>query len=483
MFQGGKLDLYFVKRPLVERYAEGLPEASAGAVSLLDRRVLPDGMPVVLGVDMRPVEPLCSWFRHLAYLGRDPETMRSYAYVALRLADYLAFRGRDLLSATEGDLVAYRRQRLELQAVPIGPETWDRESSTVNGLFGWLRETGHLTHGPLRMPKAYGSGMFHGMQVRHLALEQYLFLRDVGLGGQRPDGEVDSAFRGGFPHRNRAAAELALMTGMRKREWSTVLVPELARLPGGAAEFTLQACAKYGRRRDVYAPAGPLDLVDTFVLLERAEIVERSAARLARRHRELFVVDTVDEYRGRLRGVLAGQRRSFLIARMPPALRRITVRECPGGLEAMALFVGQGGLMLTASSWDRIRRHAWDRMVAFAEHEPAPMLPRKPWRFHDLRHTFALRLLKHLTQMLIERELQRADRRPLVTLAEHISLNPLLIVQRALGHASPRTTYEYLSYLEDPMNYVDDAFRAWSDSDGASYAEIALQLLAGESHA
>jgi integrase len=111
------------------------------------------------------------------------------------------------------------------------------------------------------------------------------------------------------------------------------------------------------------------------------------------------------------------------------------------------------------------------------------MLPRKPWRFHDLRHTFALRLLKHLTQMLIERELQRADRRPLVTLAEHISLNPLLIVQRALGHASPRTTYEYLSYLEDPMNYVDDAFRAWSDSDGASYAEIALQLLAGESHA
>ncbi|MCX4598099.1 hypothetical protein OG819_53975 [Streptomyces sp. NBC_01549] len=227
MFQGGKLDLYFVKRPLVERYAEGLPEASAGAVSLVDRRVLPDGMPVVLGADMNPVEPLCSWFRHLAYLGRDPETMRSYAYVVLRLADYLAFRGRDLLSATEGDLVAYRRQRLELRAVPIGPETWDRESSTVNGLFAWLRKAGHLTHGPLRMPKAYGSGMFHGMQVRHLALEQYLFFRDVGLGGQRPDGEVDSAFRGGFPHRNRAAAELALMTGMRKREWSTVLLPEL----------------------------------------------------------------------------------------------------------------------------------------------------------------------------------------------------------------------------------------------------------------
>ncbi|MFD7342666.1 hypothetical protein ACFV98_42980 [Streptomyces violascens] len=92
------------------------------------------------------------------------------------------------------------------------------------------------------------------------------------------------------------------MTGMRKREWSTVLLPELVRPSGGAAEFTLQACAKYGRRRAVYAPVGPLDLVDTFMLLERAGIVERSALRLARRHRELFVVDTVDEHRGRLRG-------------------------------------------------------------------------------------------------------------------------------------------------------------------------------------
>lgn len=474
------MDLFFVRRPLVERYGDGLADGTA--VALLDRQVIPDGMPIVLGSDMRPIEPLSSWFRHLAYLGRVPETMRSYAYVVLRLAEYLAARHKDLLSAGEVDLLSYRRHRLDVQAVPIDPVTWDREASTVNGLFAWLTEAGHRSQGPLRMPKAYGSGMSHGMQVRHLALDQYLFFRDVGLGGQCPDGEVDVAFRGGFPHRNRAGAELALMTGMRKREWSTVLEPELDRRPEGPAEFGLQACAKGGRRRKVYVPAAPLDLVDTYRLLERAEIVERAAARLSRRHRELFVVDDIDDF-GRLSGVLEGRRRTFTMSRMSAELRRITVRECDGGLEAMAVFLGQGGLMLGPSSWDRIRRHAWERMSAFAQQGPTPVLPRKPWRFHDLRHTFALRLLKHLTQMLIEAELRRADPRPLVTLAEHISMNPLLVVQRALGHASPRTTYEYLAYLEDPMAYVDQAFRAWSDSDGASYADIAVWLLERERHA
>ncbi|MFJ9167293.1 hypothetical protein ACIRN5_23315, partial [Lysinibacillus fusiformis] len=325
------MDLYFVKRSLVERYGEGLPDAASGAVALLDHRVIPDGMPVVLGADMRPVEPLFSWFRYLAYLGREPDTMRSYAYVALRLADYLATRDRDLFSVGEGDLLAYRRQRLELQPVPIDQVTWDREASTINGLFRWMTEVGLLRRGPLRMPKAYGTGLLHGLQVRHLSLDQYLFLRDVGLGGQRPDGEVDVAFRGGFPHRNRAAAELALMTGMRKREWSTVLLPELARRPGGPADFTLQACAKFGRRREAHVPAAPLDLVDTYALLERAEIVEKAACRLARQHRELFVVDSVDQGRGRLSGVLGGRRRTFTMAAMPAGLRQITVRECPGG--------------------------------------------------------------------------------------------------------------------------------------------------------
>ncbi|HEY0694364.1 MAG TPA: hypothetical protein VGD71_35700, partial [Kribbella sp.] len=40
--------------------------------------------PVVLDEQMRPVEPGRGWFRMLAYEGKQPETMRAYAYVVLR---------------------------------------------------------------------------------------------------------------------------------------------------------------------------------------------------------------------------------------------------------------------------------------------------------------------------------------------------------------------------------------------------------------
>jgi len=48
--------------------------------------------------------------------------------------------------------------------------------------------------------------------------------------------------------RGRAGLELALLTGMRLQEWSTVLLPELGegvRRPDQPAEFALRALAAY----------------------------------------------------------------------------------------------------------------------------------------------------------------------------------------------------------------------------------------------
>ncbi len=55
---------------------------------------------------------------------------------------------------------------------------------------------------------------------------------------------------------------------------------------------------------------------------------------------------------------------------MSPALRRITVRETGAGLEALAVFLGHGGLMLGPSSWDRIRLDAWRRIQRHAADDP-----------------------------------------------------------------------------------------------------------------
>ena len=67
----------------------------AEVTALFERRVALDGMPVLLDEAMRPVEPLSSWFRHLAVMGRSPEAMHKYAYFndPMREVDE-AFRAR-----------------------------------------------------------------------------------------------------------------------------------------------------------------------------------------------------------------------------------------------------------------------------------------------------------------------------------------------------------------------------------------------------
>ncbi|WP_277438220.1 hypothetical protein [Streptomyces sp. SPB162] len=451
---------------------------------LLEHRSIPDGMPLFLDEDMRPVAPVCHWFRAMAYERRDPETMRKYAYIVRRVDGFLTKRETGLLGATEADLVAYRRSRTELQEEPVDGATWDTEAVVINLLYTFLVDQGYLRRKPLRVrrgrPSSLGSGMVREMQVRHMTVEQYLYLRDVGFGGQLPGAEIDETFRGHTPHRGKAGLEFALLTGARKQEWSTLLMPEVGegwRQPGESLEIELQECAKYKLARKLYVPAAAVEALEMYFLLERAETVAKAARTLARQAAELFIVDRVDAERGKLYGVHEGVRRTYTMSAMSPALRRITVREGEAGLEPLAVFVGQGGKLLGPNSWDRLRGDAWLRMRAHAEHHEAPPLPRKRWRFHDARHTYALQLLKYLMRLMSERDVDRARAGGLPTTAEHMAFNPLLVVQRRLGHKRLSSTYTYLRYLEDPMNYVDDAFREWSEHDGATYADIALRAL------
>jgi hypothetical protein len=195
-------------------------------------------------------------------------------------------------------------------------------------------------------------------------------------------------------------------------------------------EFGVQACAKYGKRREVFVPVGAVDAVETFLLLERPELVAASAKMLARRHRELFVVSDIDHDTGKLHGTLQGQQRTFVIAAMNPDLRRIAVTGTEGGLEPRAVFIGHGGRMLGPSSWYRIRCEAWNRMRSHASDMGTPPMPRKRWRWHDTRYTFALQLLSYLEQHMDgeEPDAVARRRRHLAYLGGHIRHNPLLIV-------------------------------------------------------
>jgi site-specific recombinase XerD len=298
--------LAFVDPALVrEHLAPGVVDP-AEVMRLLEFRAIPAGMPVFLDEStMRPVEPLCSWFRHLAYEDKDAKTLREYAYIVRRFVGFLESRGRGLLEAAESDFTAYRAMRTRLQDKPVGDATWGKEAQLLNQLYRWMVEYGHLRYRPMRLTRRghnpLAPRLRRGMDIRHMTLAQYRYFRDVGLAGQSPMAEAGVQFRGRAPLRNRAAADLGLCTGMRPQEWSTVLLPELGvgrRRPADPVEFPVQACANYGKYREIYVPAGALDTVDEFLMLERPEIVAASAKALCQRRRELFVVDRIDHEAG-----------------------------------------------------------------------------------------------------------------------------------------------------------------------------------------
>lgn len=448
---------------------------------LFRRRRLPAGTPVLLDQRMRPVEPISSWFRKMALDGRDAKTMRSYAYTGVMLLNFLAARSLDFRSATETDVQEFRIWRCEQAQDPVSVATWRRDAAAIAGLYDYLVQIGFVEQRPWRSTgrgRSLASRTTLDLRVRHMELEQYLFLRDVGFGGLTADHSIDDTFRGWRPHRNRAACEIALMTGMRIQEWATLLLPELgigAGVRPRTAEVELRACAKYGRPRSVYVPADAMELLDPYLLIERPEIVAKAQSTLRRRAAGLFVVDRLEADGARVRGVLDGITTTWAVKEMKPELRRVTVLETGDGLDPLAVFVGQGGLMLTLSAWDRVRWRAWERMKAYAERVPSAYLPRRCWVYHDLRHTFALRLLIYLTRLVLEDRAQHEL--PRSTLLDHMVGNPLLVVQRRLGHAQPSTTYRYIRYLKDPMREVDAAFQKWSAAGGASYVTIALQAL------
>ena len=356
------MHLFFSDVPKAGRACGVAGVGAAELSAVLSRWAPAAGTPIVLSELMTPVEPLCSWFRELSLDRRSAKTMRAYAYTALMLLRFLVARGADLASATEADLQEFRRWRLDDAEQTVGAAAWDRDAAAISSLYDFMVRRGMIARRPWRVTsrgrRSLSTGVGRDLRVRHMGLEQYLFLRDVGFGGLAAGAGLDEGFRGWWPHRNRAACELALLTGMRIQEWSTVLLPEFGLVDDGrpqAVEFELGACAKFERPRTVYVPSDAAELLGPYLLLERPEIVAKAQQTLRRSHRDLFVVSRLEADGAKVRGVLDGCTVTRSVRGMDPRLRRLAVLETGNGLDPLALFVGTGGRMLTASGWDRVR--------------------------------------------------------------------------------------------------------------------------------
>jgi integrase len=481
------VDHYFVSHEKVRRHFVPVPGLDLDAVACVERKgALKDGTPFILGPDMRPAEPLCSFFFHLSKT-LAASTMADYAHDLLDLAAFLSLMPvpADLLSAGENELVAYREYCVRDRERPVSAATWKRRRAAINSFYGWAVHTGRLPDWPYfrragsRDVLAWGATA--DLDVRCLTYRQWRLLRQVGLRGLLPDGDADGSFRGRDPLRNCAAAELAVTTGMRLREFSCLLdieVPPPGR-DGLSATVRLQATAKYGLPRDVLIQYPTLREVDVYRRTERAALIRRSAAALARRREELLVVSDIDTSAMRLTGRLHGRRRVFRVEAMPAHLRRIAVTEGSRGLEPMALLVGRGGHMLTKQRWEQVFAAAYRRAVRIAADYQLPVEMPRRFRIHDLRHSFAVFMLQQLTELVIKSERDQRDAGGHGGyLADHISRNPLLIVQRLLGHRAPSSTMRYLTYLGQTNALVAQAVAEWNDAE-ATYADYAALMAGG----
>ncbi|WP_157495441.1 hypothetical protein [Kutzneria sp. 744] len=84
----------FVTKPRVLREVTEVPGISpADLAALLSARRPHDRQPILLDEQMRPVEPISTWFRILALASRDAKTMLDYAYIGRRLLLFLNHRG------------------------------------------------------------------------------------------------------------------------------------------------------------------------------------------------------------------------------------------------------------------------------------------------------------------------------------------------------------------------------------------------------
>lgn len=138
------------------------------------------------------------------------------------------------------------------------------------------------------------------LDVRALSHAQWITVRDIGFGGQLPNGAMDCSYRGRSTVRNVCAVELALTTGMRLSEWSTLLDCEIAHDLHGVS-IALQACAKNERSRRVYIPASTIAHRSTSTGTPNAwRSFRKSQASLRSKLASLAVVTEIDHSAGKL---------------------------------------------------------------------------------------------------------------------------------------------------------------------------------------
>ena len=271
----------------------------------------PDRMPQLVDDDLlfedagvpRPGVAVNRWLRELPVCGAAPGTWAKYARALRDWMTFLpplgigVFGTRDELKRALGAYAAHRAGG-PVQA-RWAASTWNQNICVLSVFYQWAVAEGHAGAVPFTYAQAMSR---YGNQVRlvranlarrrvpkpHVTIKYLeadfaaLFLG--ALAGLGPDGTADAGYRGRELARNSAAGRLALATGLRRREFTFLLVFEVppAPAPGHPAGLPVlfgvpAALAKGGKYRTTWIDADTLRAVHGYIGLDRAASAAGSA--------------------------------------------------------------------------------------------------------------------------------------------------------------------------------------------------------------
>jgi len=425
---------------------------------------LEDGLVFLFEDDGRPNPEFFRWVSGMAGRGkRSLESRRGYAYDVAGWIDFLhdAYE-TDYLDAEFEDLEEYGRELRTASEDPVSGETWNRKLAAIHDFYRSLVRDGRLQpgEGPFAEPDAdreLRSRAVGAHAVRYLLLPQLRYFVHVGIRGYRPDGTIDSSFRGGYPGRDACLTNLLATTGMRRNEMRSLTTVEvdLGVVPQQGHRLVVGAPAKGGRAGEVIIPRRTLKDLRTYVEGDRDVIVSvaNSTGSLRRQEPTMIVVEEIDERRQTVKGWDRAGNRSFAksVSAMSVHERQRAYRRKAGQWDPLALFVGEGGSMISPSLVNRVFETANRRIWSYRTDAAAIDMPPKVTP-HWMRHTFGMHLMWTLMHDLIERDnrltrLLREHDEPGLRAYGQSVMWPVQVVQELMRHRSLRTTWLYLYHL------------------------------------
>ena len=430
---------------------------------------LPEGMPFLIDEHSRPVRSINQWLKSLPMRGsRSRNTWDAYAGDAAAWHRHCASHGVHVLDATADHLDAYHAIR-RLGALGedqlVDPATWNRWVAAVDNFYRWANSQGLTSANPFTYETVTVLDSRHGViqKVKNQAYESrgrahsrlywleessLSFFINVGICGLLPDGSPDPTFRGRHVPRNRALARGMSSGGYRHREILHLLEADLPALPERRVSHVFvpvsAAVTKGGIARQTLMDVSALREIRDYLRHERLD-----AAIGSWKHGRPSLLQDLGPETGRVDGTIV--RRDL----MDRHLRRRLVDEA--GASPLAFLSGQGAPLLGVS---HVFAAATARCRRFDPRFPN-VTP------HTMRHTFAVHMFEWLVRMAQAHAERHAHEFGFGIWAQYFrSTDPLIALQRMLGHASVTTTEMYLRGL-NPKNVYLNLLADAEDNDEA----------------